>query len=236
MHITGNGYRTVFLIMGLPAAIATLVVIFLIKEKQINKEPAGTTVNQLKIRDIKALGAKFWILMTVVVFFMLGKFGESFICLHACNNFGLNPAYGTSFPLLYSLVSATVAYPIGHKSDRMDRKKLLLLGLILFCISHLSIGLAPNLAMIFVGTVLWGAHEGITDIIFAGLISDYVPKHLRGTGFGLYSLISSCSMVIANNIAGLVSDYFGINTAFIYGSIVGFTSISVLLYTQRYLK
>lgn len=236
MHITNNSYKTVFLVMGIPAVIATLVVIFFIKERRINKEPTGATVNRLKVSDIKSLGSKFWILMTVVVFFMLGKFGESFICLHACNNFGLNPAYGTSFPLLYSLVSASVAYPIGHKSDLMDRKKLLLLGLILFCLSHLSIGLAPNLTAIFIGTILWGAHEGITDIIFAGLISDYVPKHLRGTGFGLYSLISSCSMVIANNIAGLVSDCFGIHTAFIYGSIVGFISISVLLYTMKYLK
>ena len=234
--MTNNSYKTVFLIIGIPAAIALLVIIFCIKDHKITKDPTTATINKLKISDIKALGTKFWILMTVVIFFMLGKFSESFICLHACKDFGLNPAYGTSFPLLYSLISAMVAYPIGHKSDRMDRKKLLLLGLIMFCISHLFIGFASSLTAIFIGTILWGAHEGITDIIFAGLISDYVPKHLRGTGFGLYSLISSCSMVIANNIAGIVSDSFGINTAFIYGGIVGFISILVLLYTQKYLK
>lgn len=236
MHISNNNYRTVFLCIGLPAALAVLVVIFFIKEKPLDKEPSTIAVNKLNMSDIKELGSKFWILMTVVVFFMLGKFSESFICLHACKDFGLNVAYGTSFPLLYSLVSALVAYPIGHKSDLMDRKKLLLLGLCVFFLSHLSIGLASNLVMIFFGTVLWGIHEGITDIIFAGLISDYVPKRLRGTGFGLYSLISSCSMVIGNNIAGLVSDAFGISSAFIYGGITGILAILTLFLLKKYLN
>ena len=72
--------------------------------------------------------------------------------------------------------------------------------------------------------------------MFASLISDYIPKDLRGTGFGLYSLISSVSMIFASLIAGHISESFGMNVAFISGAILGIITIVILLFIKPFLS
>ena len=235
MRQSDNNFKLLFLLASIPAVLALCVLILFVKEKVTNYK---NNINKRKIQfsSIKELGKKFWLLMTLVIFFMLGKFSEVFICLHACDNFGLNVSWGTIFPVIYSLVSALVAYPIGRISDKIDRKNVLLFGFIIFTLSHLSIGLAPNLYFIFLGTILWGTHEGITDSMFASLISDYIPKESRGTGFGLYSLLSSVSMIFASIIAGYISDKFGMHVAFISGAVLGTITIVILLAIKPFLS
>ena len=228
MRQSDNNFKLLFLLASIPAVLALCTLILFVKEK-IHNNKENVSKRKIKFSSIKELGSKFWLLMTLVIVFTLGKFSEVFICLHACDNFGLNVSWGTIFPVIYSLVSAIVAYPIGKMSDKIDRKKILLLGFIIFTLSHMAIGFAPNLYFIFFGTILWGTHEGITDSMFASLISDYIPKELRGTGFGLYSLLSSVSMIFASIIAGYMSDKFGMHTAFISGSVLGIITIVILL-------
>ncbi|MBR1944475.1 MAG: MFS transporter [Alphaproteobacteria bacterium] len=228
MRQSNNNFKLLFLLAGIPAVFALCVLILFVKEK-INNHSETTSKRKIKLSSINELGKKFWLLMILVIFFMMGKFSEVFICLRACDDFGLNVAWGTIFPVIYSLVSALVAYPIGRISDKIDRKNVLLFGFIIFTLSHLLIGLAPNLYFIFLGTMLWGTHEGITDSMFASLISDYVPKELRGTGFGLYSLLSSLSMMVANIIAGYLSSGFGIHMLFVSGAVLGIITIVILL-------
>lgn len=234
MRQSDNNFKLLFLLASIPAILALCVLILFVKEK-IHNNKENASKRKIQFSSIKELGNKFWLLMTLVIFFTLGKFSEVFICLHACDNFGLNVSWGTIFPVIYSLVSAIVAYPIGKMSDKIDRKKVLLLGFIIFTLSHVSIGFAPNLYFIFLGTILWGTHEGITDSMFASLISDYIPKELRGTGFGLYSLLSSVSMIFASIIAGYMSDKFGMHTAFITGSVLGIITIVILLSIMPFL-
>lgn len=235
MRQSNNDFKLLFLLASIPAVLALCVLILFVKEK-VNNNKETVSKKKIQFSSIKELGRKFWLLMTLVIFFMLGKFSEVFICLHACDNFGLNVAWGTIFPVIYSLVSAIVAYPIGKISDKVDRKNVLLLGFIIFTLSHLSIGLAPNLYFIFLGTILWGTHEGITDSMFASLISDYIPKELRGTGFGLYSLLSSVAMIFASIIAGHMSDKFGMHIAFISGAVLGMITIIILLFIKPFLS
>lgn len=236
MRQSNNDFKLLFLLASIPAVLALCVLIVFVKEKINNNNKDNISKKKIQFSSIKELGKRFWLLMSLVIFFMLGKFSEVFICLHACDNFGLNVSWGTIFPVIYSLVSALVAYPIGKISDKVERKNVLLFGFIIFTLSHLSIGLAPNLYFIFLGTILWGTHEGITDSMFASLISDYIPKDLRGTGFGLYSLLSSVSMIFASIIAGYMSDKFGIHMAFISGALLGIITIIILSIIKPFLS
>lgn len=233
MNLTNNNFQLLFLLATIPAIFAFLISVFFIRDAKINK---ASQRQKITLKSLKSLGHKFWLLMLVVAFFMLGKFSEVFICLHATDKFGLNIGWTPIFPVIYSFISTLVAYPMGKISDAIDRKKVLLFGICIFVLSHLSIGLAPNLYCIFIGCVLWGIHEGITDSTFASLISDFVPKELRGTSFGVYSLISSLSMVLASTLAGIISDKYGMHNAFIYGAFVGIIAILFLTGIYKILK
>ena len=236
MHLTNNRYKIVFLLLGIPAAIASLVVVFFIKERRVSNTSTAVTMSKLRTADIKALGIRFWMLMLVVVSFSLSYFSSTFICLHACKSFGLDASWSPLFVVTNSLSAALFSYPMGWISDYLDRKKVLLIGLVFFLFSYSFIGFATNLIMILFGSILWGGGDGITITTFNSLICDYVPKRLHGTSFSIYYLVLACFTVIANNIAGILSDKFGINVAFIYSAIMVLITITLLLYISNYLK
>ena len=236
MKSTNNNFELMFLLAGIPAVIAVFILLIFVKEKKQTKEERHEERRKIRLQDAKLLGKKFWILMIVVTVFMLGRFSEIFISLHACDNFSLNVAYGTSITLIYNLVSTFVSYPVGKMSDRMDRTTLLLIGFILLFVAHITIGFAANLTILFIGTIIWGLQIGITNSILATLVSDYVPKDLRGTGFGVYYLIISISTAIASAFAGILSEAYGEARAFAVGAVLCLIALIMLCGFKRALK
>ncbi|GHT88316.1 MFS transporter [Alphaproteobacteria bacterium] len=235
MSATNNSFRAMFLYTGIPAFVAVLIVIFFVKES--NSASAQKSLHpKWKLRDCTLLGGKFWILMAIVSIFMLGKFSETFIALHACENFGLGVGYATVITTSYNIVSALVSYPIGRLSDKMDRPILLLCGFALLIFSHLLIWFSLNLPMIFAGTMLWGAHIGITQSILAALVSDFVPRNLRGTGFGVYYLITAISNALASITAGIIAQKSGEASAFLFGAAFCSIAFLTLLIARKHLK
>ena len=233
MNFSNNNYKLLFILISIPAILAFFVVLFFVKDKA-NVKKSNPLVKTIKITDITLLGKQFWALMIVTVLFTLGRFSEVLICILACEQFGLSVSFGPMIPIIYSLVSALISFPIGKLSDSINNYKILLLSLLIFTISHLTIGLAQNIYFLFFGVILWGLFKGIIDNINARLIIDFVPKELRGTGFSLYSLLSSISMVLASSSAGYISDLFGQQFAFLYGALTGLISIFTLLYLKKY--
>lgn len=195
----------------------------------LQKLPQNSFIISLlkKVFIFPLFGLKFWILMPVVTIFMLGRFSESFISLHACGTFGLDVSYCTAITMIYNLLATLVSYPVGKISDRMNRVNLLFLGFFFLLFAHISMGYATSLAWVLFGTVLWGIQRGITEGLFAILISDYVPKELRGTCFGVYYLVVSFSTMIATVFAGWISERNGGSAAFIFGAL--FCSLAVIL-------
>ncbi|MDR2666663.1 MAG: MFS transporter [Holosporales bacterium] len=231
MKLTGNNFELLFILAGIPAIVATVILIIFVKEKCVKKSELQR--KKIKLKDLKLLGKKFWILMIVVMIFMLGRFGEMFISLHACSNFALDVAYGTAITLIYNLFATIISYPIGKLSDKKNRTTLLLGGFIALLLAHLLIGYAKNLTFVFCGTVLWGVQRGITEGLFATLVSDYVPKDLRGTGFGVYYLIISAATATASTIAGIISQCNGEASAFIVGAVFSCCAILTLLLCKK---
>ncbi|MDR1609793.1 MAG: MFS transporter [Holosporales bacterium] len=216
MKLSSNNFATLFTISTIPAIIAIATLIMFVKEEKRPQERGER--RKIRLRDLRLLGKHFWMLMVVVTPFMLGRFSEVFISLHACGNFGLDIAYGTSITVIYNLMSTAVSYPIGKLSDRIGRVRLLLIGFVILLLAHLSMGFAVNLHMVLFGTVLWGCQRGIADGLIATMVSDYVPKDLRGTGFGVYYFVVSLTTAMASATAGAVSQLCGEAYAFIMGA------------------
>jgi MFS family permease len=231
MKLTGNNFELLFILAGIPATIALIILIIFVKEKFVKKTELQR--KKIKLRDLKLLGKRFWILMVVVMIFMLGRFGEIFISLHACGNFALDVAYCTVITLIYNLFSTLISYPFGKLSDKIERTTLLLIGFVTLLVSHLLLGYAENLMFVFCGTIFWGLQRGITDGLFATLVSDCVPKDLRGTGFGVYYLVVSASTATASTIAGITSQKSGEAAAFITGAVFSCCAILILLFCKK---
>lgn len=107
--------------------------------------------------------------------------------------------------VVMSLAYTFSAYPAGMLSDRVNRRSLLAIGLLLLILTDLVLAWAGSPLIV----ALWGLHMGFTQCIFAAMIADVTPQEWRGTAFGLLNLASGIFVLLASLIAGGLWDRFG---------------------------
>ena len=79
-----------------------------------------------------------------------------------------------------------------------------------------------------IGVALWGIQIGISQSMFLSLISDHVPKDLRGTGIGFFYLISSIALLSAGAIGGAAATLYSQFATFIASGIIGLIALLML--------
>jgi EmrB/QacA subfamily drug resistance transporter len=104
--------------------------------------------------------------------------------------------------------SQSVMMPIiGKLSDDWGRKRLFLLAVMVFTISSLTAGLAPNIYYLIIFRLIQGIAGGAFLPSATGIISDAFGKN-RSTFIGLFSSIYPIGSVIGPNIGGFIIDNY----------------------------
>ena len=198
--------------------------VFLIRQPKIRHE-IPKRILRWDIRDIRFLSIRFWLLMVVITILMLARFSEAFLNLQA-KSVGWEIAMLPLLFVAYELVHAVVAYPMGRLTDKVNRKKLLLLGMGVLIIANIFLITATSWKGALLGVMTVGLHMGMTQGLISAMIADEAPADLRGTAFALYYFFIGCSVMIGNVIAGWLSDKYCIQGCF-YGGAV-FTTVAAL--------
>jgi len=224
MILTGNSYRTIFLLATIPGIIALLILLFLIRQPRIQHELPKRSL-RWNIRDIRFLSFRFWMLLSVTTILMLARFSEAFLNLQA-KSVGWQVAMLPLLFVAYELVHAVIAYPMGRLADKVNRKKLLLTGMGVLILANFVLIGAKTWQGALLGATIVGLHMGMTQGLLSAMIADEAPADLRGTAFALYYFFSGGAAMVGNVIAGHLSDTYGIQGCF-YGGAV-FTTLAVL--------
>lgn len=219
-----DNVRTVLWFACAPALIAVAVLALGIKEPEhaahCERKPG------FNLATAKVLGTDFWIVTLVGAIFMLARFSEAFLIIKA-SEVGLAARYVPLILVVMSLVYSLTSYPAGVLSDRIGRRGLLLLGLAALLAADVVLGFATSLAPVFVGVTLWGLHMGLTQGLLSALVADTAPAELRGTAFGIFSLVSGVILLIASALAGVLWDVAGSQATFVAGA--AFTALALVL-------
>lgn len=230
MYLTGNHYQQVFLLATIPAIIAFLILVFFVKEPKQNLQPLDHKKRHpLHFNDVPRLGEKYWFLMVIAAIFMYARVGETFLVLHAHQNFGLTETYAPLVMIVYNASYALLTYPLAHLSDRMNRYLFLVFGIVVLMVADLFLWKGTSLTMIFIGVGLWGIQMGLSQSMFATLIADIVPHDIRGTGFGFFYLISSVFSVFAGISAGIIAHLNGEAVVFFFSGCVSLVSLLLMV-------
>jgi MFS family permease len=219
-----DNVRAVLWFACVPALVAVAILAFGIQEpKHIENSQRKPGFN---LATAKLLGANFWIVTLVGAIFMLARFSEAFLIIKASET-GLSARYIPLVLVVMSLAYALTSYPVGVLSDRIGRRGLLLLGLAALLVADVVLGFATSLGPVFIGVVLWGLHMGLTQGILSALVADTAPAELRGTAFGVFSLVSGVVLLVASTLAGVLWDLVGSQATFMAGA--AFTALALLL-------
>lgn len=66
---------------------------------------------------------------------------------------------------------------------------------------------------------------GMTQGLLAAMIADTSPADLRGTAYGLFSLVSGVALLLASTGAGLLWTAWGASSTFIAGAIISLVAL-----------
>ncbi|MDP3371532.1 MAG: MFS transporter [Candidatus Paracaedibacteraceae bacterium] len=239
MWAFGDNISAVFWLACIPSSIAFILVFIFIKEPKryehsaISSEvplPAEKRRHRVKWSNLRLLGSSFWLLMLINGIFMLSRLNEQFIVLHATTNYGLLMRYAPVIFMVFNIGWCATSYPIGVIADRMNRYWLLAIGIILLVIADIILATAGNLWILYTGVLFWGFQYGVTMNIFSSLIAEIIPENLRGTGFGIYYIISAtASMITEPLVGGWVAKNFGFHNSFIVSAIIGLAALIALI-------
>lgn len=91
---------------------------------------------------------------------------------------------GLSFAVLYTLVGI----PIGLMADRMNRKRIISWGVLVWSIMTIFCGMAGNYSLFFLARVGVGVGEAALSPAAYSIISDYFPKKKLATALSVYNM------------------------------------------------
>jgi MFS family permease len=223
MALSGGNIRLVFWIAVIPAFLALAVLIRGVEEPERKDRSARPAFDR---HLVGALGGAFWAIAALGAVMSFARISEAFLILSASAN-GLETALAPAVLVALNIVYAVVAWPVGVLSDRIGRRGLLILSLVVLAAAHLMLAFSVSLLMTFAGVLLWGLHMGLSQGLLSAVIADTVPAHLRGTGFGLFNLISGLAVLVANTFAGALWAYASPSATFILGAVAAAVALTL---------
>lgn len=113
----------------------------------------------------------------------------------------------------FSLTQLIVSPLAGRLSDKMGRKKIIVMGLVVFSLSELVFGLAQQPWMLFVARMLGGIGAALIMPAVMAYVADTTSMEERAKGMGLINAAITTGFIIGPGIGGYLAE-FGIRVPF----------------------
>ena len=207
--------RNIFLFSLFPAFLGVLF-LFLVKEK-ISQPKSAPENLQFKWR---ALDKRLKLFLIFTFIFTLGNSSNQFLLLRARNSGG-SIAQVILFYLVYNLAYLLVTYPVTRLSDRIGRKKLLVLGYFFYGLVYLGFAVNNSLSMFWLLFGVYGLYSGFTEGVEKALVADIAPAGLRATAIGLHAALVGIGLLPASLFAGILWKFLGAAAPFYFGGFMG---------------
>lgn len=226
--VTRETYQTIVLISLAPAALAVLVLAFGAHERR------PTTVAKAPSLRLRELPPAFRRMLFITIVFTLGNSSDAFLTLRAQER-GLGLPEILGMLITFNAVYALTSGPLGALSDRVGRRRLILLAWSVYAVIYLGFALATSGLQIWVLYTLYGLYYAAFDGASKALIADLVPSEKRGTAYGIFNTLTGVAALPASLLAGVlwqgVAGWagFGPSAPFIVGALLAALATALLL-------
>ncbi|HDR2682434.1 TPA: MFS transporter [Enterobacter ludwigii] len=227
MLLLHNDFRAVFWIALIPGFLSVALLYFGLKEPKTPVEHKRT--NPIKRENLTRLGKSCWWVIGLGAVFTLARFSEAFLVLRAQQS-GVPLALIPLVMVVMNVIYSFSAYPFGKLSDGMSHTRLLQWGLVVLIAADIVLALSTHWTGIIIGVALWGMHMGMTQGLLAAMVAKTAPADLRGTAFGLFSMVSGVGLLMASVGAGAIWELWGAEYTFYAGAVI---CLLTLLYLRK---
>ncbi len=143
---------------------------------------------------------------------------------------------GASYTLLGFIISIygasqlIVQVPIGRLSDRMGRKKLMLIGLMTFAVLPPLYIYADNAYTLLFIRALGGVGAAFVWPTAMAMIIDQSRAHCRGAAMGFYNAAFYSALALGPFMGGALYDHMGLEAPFYFWTLLGIASIIIVTF------
>ncbi len=109
----------------------------------------------------------------------------------------------------YALTFGLVLVPAGRLGDALGRRRMFMLGVVLFTVASLAAGLAPAAWVLVVARLVQGVGGGLLNPQVSGLIQELFSGAERGKAFGLLGATIGISTAVGPITGGLIIRLLG---------------------------
>jgi MFS family permease len=219
LGIFSNDYRKVFWLSMIPGVIAVLLIILFITEK---KKTAAALAERPKL-TLAHFDWRFKFFVVIATLFALGNSSDVFLILRA-EQVGIPTVTIPLVYLMFNLVYSLSAVPAGMAADKYGRKRLILLGFILFAILYYGFAVASGTKAIWILFGFYGLFMGLTEGIQKAFLATIIPQDFKATAFGVYTTAVGLAMFPASLIGGWLWDHVSPAATFYFGAVTASAS------------
>jgi len=144
-------------------------------------------------------------------------------------HFGMSPVVVGILLSTFSLCQLISGPLWGNLSDRIGRKRVLIISQIGATIGWAMLAFAPNIMWVFIARIIEGASGGNIGVTQA-YVADLVAPKERARAFGLISATFAAAMVFGPATAGLLFIKFGFGAPFLTASALQFITLILTIF------
>ena len=127
----------------------------------------------------------------------------------------------------YGLTQALFQIPFGLMSDKIGRKPVICIGLIIFIFGSLVAANSETIFGVVFGRLLQGA--GAISSTLSALLTDLTRKEIRTKSMAILGIGIGGSFLLSLIFGPLISSYFGVRSLFFISAMVSLIAMSLLV-------
>ncbi len=211
-YLTKN-LRLVFGLSFIPA----LVCLWILYRGVTDVTPGpGSNVIPLRL-NWRDWNKKFKYFLFIIILFTLGNSSDAFLLLRA-NDLGIGTVWIPVLWFFFHLSKTASSTPGGFLSDRIGRRRVIILGWAIYGVVYLGFAFATKAYHIWALFLVYGLFYGLTEGTEKAWVADLVDEQRRGTAYGAYHFAIGITTLPASLVMGFLWKTIGVEWAFSFGA------------------
>jgi MFS family permease len=233
LELIRGTYQWLVLIGIIPAVLSLFIFLFIREAKKDSSPQSYSECSGKSSQDKKAgFDIRFKLFLGIMFLFTLGNSSDAFLILRA-QNLGNSVLYILLMLILFNVVYATVSIPAGILSDKLGRRRIIVLGWLVYTLTYLGFAVTSASWQIWLLFALYGVYYGLAEGVARAFVADLVPADRCGTAYGLFHGVVGISLLPASIIAGWLWQAISPAAPFYFGASLAFLAMIGLLALVR---
>lgn len=203
----GGSLNLSFALLAIPGAAALIVLtrLRLAVPRPEDYDPQASVSDAKRLRLAADLPRRFWLYSAFSAATMLGFATWALLAFHLVRQGVVSTS---AVPVLYAgamAAAAAAALVSGRLYDRFGFRGLTALPVLAAVVPALSF--STSVAAVVVGAIVWGVAMGVHDSTMRAAVTDLVPRHRRGAGYGVFTAIYGIAWLVGAAGIGLLYEH-----------------------------